>query len=163
MGRNSYLSLKFGGSTKATKAYKPIADRLKNDKINCNLSKIKTTPNTLNAQRLIYWAGIEGCQTEVVENLFEAYFLYGSDIGDIDSLIQLGKKSGLSGDLTKRLLESLEDQETIHEIEMQYRKAGIEGVPTFILNNDFVISGAQNEEFWIKVLTEILNKNTILD
>ena len=46
---------------------------------------------------------------------------------------------------------------------MQYRKAGIEGVPTFILNNDFVISGAQNEEFWIKVLTEILNKNTILD
>jgi predicted DsbA family dithiol-disulfide isomerase len=163
MERNSYLSLKFGSSTKATNAYKPIADRLKNDKINCNLSKIKTTPNTLNAQRLIYWAGIEGCQTEVVENLFEAYFLYGSDIGDIDSLIQLGKKSGLSGDLTKRLLESLEDQETIHEIEMQYRKAGIEGVPTFILNNDFVISGAQNEEFWIKVLTEILNKNRILD
>mgnify|MGYP003331099700 FL=1 len=97
----------------------------------------------------------------MVENLFEAYFLYGSDIGDIDSLIQLGKKSGLSGDLTKRLLESLEDQETIHEIEMQYRKAGIEGVPTFILNNDFVISGAQNEEFWIKFLTEILNKKTI--
>ena len=46
---------------------------------------------------------------------------------------------------------------------MKYRKAGIEGVPTFILNNEFVISGAQNEEFWMKVVAEVLNNKAILD
>ena len=158
MKRNVYLVNKFGNSDHAVKAYAPILERFNIDKINSDFTKIKTTPNTLDAQRLIHWAGIEGCQTNMVENLFKGYFLNGADIGNKETLISLGEMSGLSGKITQKLLESEEDKETILNIEKKYRQAGVSGVPTYLINDDFVIPGAQTKEFWIKVLSEISNR-----
>ena len=156
--RNVYLVNKFGNSDHVMKAYAPILERFNIDKIDCDFNKIKTTPNTLDAQRLIHLAGIEGCQTNMVENLFKGYFSNGADIGNKETLISLGETSGLSKKITKKLLESEEDKETILNIEKKYRKAGVRGIPTYLINEDFVIPGAQTEEFWIKVLSEISDK-----
>ena len=82
MERKAYLVNKFGNSDRAIKAYAPILERFNIDKIDSDFTKIKTTPNTLDAQRLIHWAGIEGCQANMVENLFKGYFLNGADIGN---------------------------------------------------------------------------------
>ena len=158
MERKVYLVNKFGNSDRAIKAYAPILERFNIDKIDSDFTKIKTTPNTLDAQRLIHWAGIEGCQKNMVENLFKGYFLNGADIGNKETLISLGEVSGLSKKITKKLLESEEDKETILNIEAKYRQAGVSGVPTCLINDDFVIPGAQTEEFWVKILGEISDR-----
>ena len=155
MERKVYLVNKFGSSDNAIKAYAPILERFNSCKIECDFTKIKITPNTLDAQRLIHWAGIEGCQSKMIENLFKGYFLNGADLGNKEILIGLGEISGLSKNITKKLLESEEDKETILHIETKYRQAGVRGIPTYLINDDFVVTGAQTEEFWIKVLTEI--------
>ena len=158
MERKAYLLNKFGSSDHAIKAYAPILEHFKILRIHSNLEKIKTTPNTLNSQRLIYWAGIEGCQLKLVDNIFQGYFLNGADIGDKGTLIKLGEMSGLPEKLTKKLLASDEDRETILSIEAKYRNAGVKGVPTFLVNDYFVVPGAQTEAFWTKVLNEISEK-----
>ena len=94
----------------------------------------------------------------MIENLFKGYFLNGADLGNKEILIGLGEISGLSKNITKKLLESEEDKETILHIESKYRQAGVRGIPTYLINDDFVVTGAQTEEFWIKVLTEILDR-----
>ena len=155
MERKSYLIDKFGSSDHIMRAYEPIIKRFKIHNMDCDLTKISITPNTLNAQRLIYWAGIEGCQKNVVEDLFKGYFCYGADIGDKETLINLGAMSGLPKKITRNLLESEEDKEIILNIESKYRQAGVSAVPTCLINDDFVIPGAQTEEFWVRVLSEI--------
>ena len=155
MERKVYLVNKFGSSDNAIKAYAPILERFNSCKIDCDFTKIKITPNTLDAQRLIHWGGIEGCQSKMIENLFKGYFLNGADLGNKEILIGLGEISGLSKNITNKLLESEEDKETILHIESKYRQAGVHDIPTYLINDDFVVTGAQTEEFWIKVLTEI--------
>ena len=158
MERKTYLINKFGSSDHAIKAYAPIFEHFNIYKIDSDFTKITTTPNTLDAQRLIHWAGIEGYQTNMVENLFKGYFSNGADIGNKETLISLGEMSGLSKKITKKLLESEEDKETILSLEATYRNVGVNGVPTCLINDDFVIPGAQTEEFWIKGLSEISDR-----
>ena len=71
--------------------------------IDFDLSKIQTTPNTFNANQLIYWGQLEGKGNKVVENLFKAYFLEGKNLGDINCLIEIGMKSGL----TKKIIANI--------------------------------------------------------
>jgi len=76
MERRAYLEGKFGGKDNAIKAYMPVAEHAEKAGLKVNLEGIKTTPNTINAHRLIHWAGIEGVQTPIVSALFKAYFCY---------------------------------------------------------------------------------------
>lgn len=78
MDRRLYLETKFGGKEQAVRAYAPVVEHAQSAGLEIAFDKIKTTPNTFNAHRLIYWAGIEGCQTPVVAGLFRAYFKLGT-------------------------------------------------------------------------------------
>ena len=86
MDRREYLETKFGGKENAVRVYSNIAEAAKVAGLNINFEGIKTTPNTINAHRLIHWAGLEGRQTAVVSKLFKAYFVEGRDIGSNDVL-----------------------------------------------------------------------------
>ena len=158
MGRKNYLIKKFGNEKKVIEIYSLIIDKFKENKIDFDLSKIKFTPNTFRANQLIYWSQLEGKGNEVVENLFKAYFLNGKNLGEINSLIQIGMKSGLTKKITSKVFESTKDIKIIQDIEDQYRKAGVTGVPTFIINNEYVVPGAQSKEFWLGVLKELTQK-----
>ena len=158
MGRKNYLIKKFGNEKKVIEIYSLIIDKFKENKIDFDLSKIKFTPNTFRANQLIYWSQLEGKGNEVVENLFKAYFLNGKNLGEIISLIQIGMKSGLTKKITSKVFESTKDIKIIQDIEDQYRKAGVTGVPTFIINNEYVVPGAQPKEFWLGVFKELTQK-----
>ena len=138
--------------------YTPIVNKFKENKIDFDLSKIQTTPNTFRANQLIYWSQLEGKGNEVVENLFKAYFLEGKNLGDINCLIEIGMKSGLIKKITSTVFENTKDIKIVQDIENKYRKAGVSGVPTFIINNDYVVPGAQSKEFWQGVLKELTQK-----
>jgi predicted DsbA family dithiol-disulfide isomerase len=161
MDRTEYLDNKFGSRQQAMTAYKPIIDASIHHKIGINFDKIQRTPNTLEAHRLIYWAKTEGVQNRIVSALFNAYFIDGRDIGDKDVLVDIGGSSGLKPELVRRLLDSEEDKKEIKNLDLSARQTGISGVPMFIVDNTYAISGAQKENFWKNVFSEI-NQNLTL-
>ena len=91
--------------------------------------------------------------------MFNAYFYDGIDLGNKNHLIKIAKESGLTKKLSNRLFGSKKDINSIQELENKYRRIGVTGIPTFILNNEYVIPGAQTKEFWLGVFKEVIEQN----
>ena len=155
MDRREYLETKFGGKNGAIRAYAPILERAEAVGLNIDFGGIKRTPNTLNAHRLIHWAGIEGQQTPVVMALFHAYFEEGRDIGDKEVLGDIADSAGMDAAVVMKLLKSDADVEDIRRKDTQFRQMGISGVPAFIVAGKHAVPGCQPKELWIKVIDEI--------
>ena len=155
MGRREYLEGKFGGKEAAVRAYAPVVESAKTAGVAIDFEGMKRTPNTINAHRLIHWAGIEGRQTAAVAALFKAYFTDAHDIGDPDVLIDIAKSVEMNGDVVKRLLDSDEDLKLIQDRDKHSRKMGINSVPTFIIANQHAVPGAQPPELWAQVIADL--------
>ena len=155
MDRREYLETKFGGQEGAIKVYSEIAQRAEDAGLNIDFGAIKTTPNTINAHRLIHWAGIEGRQPFVVSALFKAYFVEGRDIGSSDVLYNIAADSGMDADMVERLLDSDADIEDIRARDAHSREMGVRGVPTFIVANKSVLTGAQPADLWGQVIIDL--------
>lgn len=155
MDRRAYLEGKFGGKDGAVRAYAPVVDHAEKAGLTINLDKIARTPNTLNAHRMIHWAGVEGKQTDLVDALFQAYFVDGKDIGSIDTLVAIGTSVGLEADVIRKLLEGESDLEDIRQRDAHSRKMGVSSVPTFIIANQHAVPGAQPPELWKQVIADI--------
>ena len=158
MGRREYLETKFGGKAAAVQAYAPVVEHAEKAGLTLNLDAIQKTPNTLDAHRLIYWAGIEEKQTAVVDALFRAYFIEGRDIGDKDVLADVADMSGLDASVVLRLLATDEDQKEIIDRDAAARGMGVTSVPTFIVASQHAVPGAQPTELWLKVLDDLEQK-----
>lgn len=159
MDRREYLEWKFGGREGAIKVYGEIAKTAEAAGLNIAFDKIKRTPNTLNAHRLIRWAQIEEKQSQVVSQLFKRYFREGQDISDIDVLVDVATAVGMDGNLVRRLLDGDSDlAETIAE-DKKAREMGVQGVPCFIIGASYAVQGAQNTDTWANIITEIVEKS----
>ena len=152
MDRREYLERKFGGKENAVKVYGQIADHAEQAGIEIDFAAIKRTPNTVNAHRLIHWAGIEGKQNDVVDALFSAYFKEGRDIGDIETLADIADGIGMDAAVVTRLLKSDEDLSAIKDRDTHSREMGVNSVPTFIVGSRHAVPGAQPPELWQKVI-----------
>ena len=155
MDRREYLELKFGGKDKAVKVYAEIAEKAEDAGLEFDFAAIKRTPNTINAHRLIHWAGIEGRQAFVVAALFKAYFTEGRDIGDATVLYNIAADSGMDADVVEQLLKTDADIEDIVARDALGREMGVRGVPTFIVANERVLTGAQPAQLWGQVIVEL--------
>ncbi|MCV2892349.1 DsbA family oxidoreductase [Lentibacter sp. XHP0401] len=156
MDRRSYLETKFGGKDAAFKAYQPVVEHAKNAGVQIEFDKIQTTPNTLDAHRLIHWAGIEGRQTPVVSALFKAYFKEGRDIGSHEVLADVADSMGMDAALVLKLLGTDSDVDDIKKRDAHSREMGVNSVPTFIVASQHAVPGAQPPELWLKVIDEVL-------
>ncbi|MEM9341525.1 MAG: DsbA family oxidoreductase, partial [Pseudomonadota bacterium] len=148
MDRREYLETKFGGRDNAIAVYSRIADAATAAGVDIDFEGIKRTPNTLDAHRLIHWAGLEGRQTAIVSALFRAYFKEGKDIGDRAILLDIAEAAGMDRAMTERLLTSDADAEDIRARDAHARERGVTGVPTFVVGNQHVVPGAQPPELW---------------
>jgi predicted DsbA family dithiol-disulfide isomerase len=155
MDRRAYLEGKFGGKDGAIKAYAPVVAHAEKAGLKINFEGIQRTPNTLDAHRLIHWAGIEGRQTFVVSALFKAYFVEGRDIGDRETLADIADTAGLDAAVIGKLLASDADVDNIRGRDAHSRKAGINSVPTFVVANQHAVPGAQPPEMWVQVIADI--------
>lgn len=155
MDRREYLETKFGGRDQAVAVYARIAEAAEAAGVAIDFEGIRRTPNTLDAHRLIHWAGLEGRQTAMVSALFRAYFQEGKDIGASDVLLDLAETVGLDRAMIARLLESDADAEEIRARDAHARARGVTGVPTFVVANQHVVPGAQPPELWAKVIEEL--------
>lgn len=156
MDRRAYLETKFGGQEGAVKAYLPVATEAEASGLEINLEGITRTPNTLDAHRLIHWAGIEFKQNAVVDRLFRAYFIDGIDIGDPARLVEIASSVGMDRDVVGRLLATDADADDIRARDMDARRKGVQSVPTFVLANQHVVSGAQPTELWTQVIDDLI-------
>ncbi len=155
MGRREYLETKFGGKEGAVRAYAPVVEHAEKAGLKIDFEGMKRTPNTVNAHRLIHWAGIEGKQNAAVSALFRAYFVEARDIGDIDVLSDIADDVGMDAAVVRRLMQSDSDVEEIKARDAHSRKMGINSVPTFIVGGRHAVPGAQPPELWGKVIEEL--------
>jgi predicted DsbA family dithiol-disulfide isomerase len=155
MDRRAYLEGKFGGKEGAVRAYAPVVENAKNAGLTINFEAMKRTPNTMDAHRLIHWAGIEGRQTAAVAALFQAYFVDARDIGNAEVLADIADSIDMDAAVVTRLLSTDEDRAAIADRDAHSRKMGISSVPTFIVANQHAVPGAQPPELWTKVIAEL--------
>jgi predicted DsbA family dithiol-disulfide isomerase len=120
-------------------------------------------PNTLDAHRLIHWAGLEGRQTAVVSAVMRAYWREGRDIGNAGVLVDIAAAAGMDRAVTARLLASDADADDIRARDADARAKGVSAVPTFLIAQQYVVSGAQPPEVWGRVIEELVEKAKAAD
>lgn len=145
MDRQAYLERKFGAG-QADAIYDRVREAGATEDIAFAFEKIARSPNTLNAHRLIRWAGDAGRQDELVERLFALYFLEGADLSDDAVLVEAAGAAGLDAERIAEALASDADAETVREEIAQAQRMGVTGVPCFIVDGRYAVMGAQPPE-----------------
>lgn len=155
MDRRAYLEGKFGGKEAAVKAYAPVSVHAEQAGATINLEKIQRTPNTIDAHRLIHWAGIEQRQGFVVDLLFKAYFVDGRDISEHEVLADIADTAEMDASMVTRLLQTDSDIDDIRKRDKHSREMGVSSVPTFVVANQHAVPGAQQPDMWANVIADI--------
>jgi len=111
--------------------------------------------NTVKAHELLHFAKAHGRQHEVAERLMSAYFTEGRHVGRIDDLVTLAVEAGLDGDATRASLESAEYLDDVRADQAQAVAYGIQGVPFFVIDGKYGVSGAQPAEAFSQILRQV--------
>ena len=155
MDRTAYLEAKFGSLDSFRQLEEHVLAAGAAERIPFAFEKIAKTPNTFAAHRLIWLGEREGCQNAVVDALFRGYFEEGADIGSIAALVRLAEEAGLHREVVERFLRSDEGTAEVKAEEAAGHRLGIRGVPYFVVNGTYAISGAQPVETFVSSLKRI--------
>jgi predicted DsbA family dithiol-disulfide isomerase len=155
MARRAYLAAKFGGMDSVNAAEKRISQMASDAGVKIDWLGVPHVPNTLDAHRLIHWAGLEARQTAAVSALFKAYWVERRNIGDHTVLAEIAESIGMDRAVTERLLASDADRDDIIKRDQWAREHGVSGVPTFVVANQHVLTGAQPPDLWGRVIADV--------
>jgi predicted DsbA family dithiol-disulfide isomerase len=157
MPKRAYLDAKFGRDRVGA-----MNDRLREVAraagVDLDPDRPDRMPNTLNAHRLIHWAGIEGRQHQIKGAVMRAYWTEGRDIGARDVLADIAGENGMDQTAVSRLLASDADADDIAARDADARAKGVNAVPTFLIAQAHVVSGAQPPELWGQVIAELADR-----
>jgi len=154
--RKQYMEAKFGDNPNRHSMQEALRQAGESENIAFAFDRIARSPNTLDSHRLIRWSAGAGVQNQMVERLFEAYFEDGLDIGNRDVLIEISDEVGMDSATVADLLEQGADRDTIENEDALAHRMGISGVPTFIFNNRYLISGAHDPENIVQIIDKVL-------
>lgn len=132
-----------------------LAEAGKAEGIVFDFDKAKKVHNTFNGHRLIWLAGKYGVQEEVTKALYKSNFTDGENVNDIALLIRIGIDNGIPADRLKNFFSSEDGKKEVREMEYQAQQSGINGVPAFIFNDKYLVSGAQPVETFKSVFNQI--------
>lgn len=111
--------------------------------------------NTSAAHQLLHFAKEQGLQNELKERLFKAYYIEGKDTGDLKTLAQLAGEVGLDSDEATKVLEQNKFANKVKNDQQQAYEIGVQGVPFYVFNNKYAVSGAQSPEVFAQVLQKV--------
>jgi len=148
------LAKKYGMSVEeAKKMTDNVVEQAKAVGLNYNFD-IMTPANTFNAHRLAKLAEQEGFDKTVSESLLKAYFIDGEKIGTEDVLLRIAEEAGISRDRAKAVLDSDEFADDVRMDIAEAQQIGVKGVPFFVINRKYAISGAQPAEAFANALRQ---------
>ncbi len=146
MARSDYIVRKFGGEDRARRLYNSISEIGRAEGVMFRFDRIRRTPSSVDAHRLVRWAASFGRGAEMVEAVFSAYFTDGYDIGEISVLLAIVAACGLDPQLARNFLQGAEHGDTVHADNLRAHRLGINGVPCFVVSGRHAIAGAQEPE-----------------
>ena len=111
------------------------------------------TGNTFDAHRVLHLARDRGRQDEAIERLFRAYFTEQRSVFDRGALVELAGDAGLDRDEVRRMLEGSDYADAVTRDIEEARGLGAGGVPFFVIDNRYAVSGAQPAEVFTNALT----------
>jgi predicted DsbA family dithiol-disulfide isomerase len=148
--RQAYLERKFGSNYRIQRIHAAALQAGQGEGIAFNFDAVRRMPNSMNAHRLINFAGSH--QSDIVEALFQAYFVEAIDIGDIQSLVRLAEANGLNPNEVESYLRSSSGVLQVETENARMHRLGVSGVPCYIFEEQYAIAGAQEPEIIARLL-----------
>jgi len=158
VAREEYLRAKFGASD-AGRIYANIREVGATEGLDFRFDLMQRTPNTVRSHRLIAWSADQSGdhpQDALVEALFQSYFLEGKDVGANTVLLEAVARAGLDVELAEAFLATDLYHDTVVEEDAAARRMGIQGVPCFIVDGAYAVSGAQEPEYFMPLFDLVL-------
>jgi predicted DsbA family dithiol-disulfide isomerase len=150
----SHLASKYGMTKEqAVASQERLAAMAAQEGLEFNFDRARRA-STFDAHRLLHYALEVGRQDALKERLFLAYFRDGEAISDHETLVRLAEESGLDGTKANEILRSGRYAEDVRADEADARALGITGVPFFVIDRHFGISGAQSPDSILQVLDQ---------
>ena len=161
ISREDYLTTKFGSPER----YKGIAQRVgvaaAAEGLAYAADKMKRQPNTLDCHRLIRWAAGIGKAAEMKQRLMDLYFTEGADLTNEGILVQAAADVGLDAEGVRADLDSDKDVAQVEQQAQSAKEAGIGGVPMFIFDGKFAVSGTQSPTYLADALDRVAHANAL--
>ncbi len=150
--RGVYRTVKFGSLERSRELDAQVGSAAAAAGLQIRFDLMRRTPNTLDAHRLIRLAADHRRQDEVVDSLFAAYFVEGRDIGDRTTLVDIAAGVGLDPAPVADFLDTDHFAAEIRAEDEAVRRAGLTGVPTFVLEQHVLFSGAVPPDVFAEAL-----------
>lgn len=155
LNQKEYLTKKFGGEDRYKELTARVTGVASEEGLNFDFSKQPVSPNTRKAHSLIQFARSEGKQLAVKEAFMKAYFTDGIDLSKKENVVDVAVQAGLDKEKVESVLADENAPIQVALAEQELSKLGISGVPFYIINNKYGVSGAQSSETFIKAFHEI--------
>jgi predicted DsbA family dithiol-disulfide isomerase len=157
MDRRAYMRAKFGDEGRLRDAHARLEALGAAEGIDYAFDAITVSPNTLDAHRVIRWAGAAGpeLQNKLMRDLFSAYFERGENIGDHGVLAQAAGVAGLDRAVVESLLASDADRDAVAEEAATASRMGVTGVPCFLFEGKYAVMGAQETSTLVDAIHQI--------
>lgn len=155
--RRDYMVAKFGSEQRIREIHARIEPLGEAEGISFAFDAIKVAPNTLDAHRLIRWAGTAGeaIQNRLVRRLFQLNFEEGANLGDQAVLIEAAREAGMDASVVETLLPTDADVEAVRTEIATASRMGISGVPCFLLEGKYAVMGAQDADTLADALRQV--------
>ncbi|MCC5978472.1 MAG: DsbA family oxidoreductase [Salinarimonas sp.] len=154
MPRADYRAQKFGAE-KGAELDAEMKQRGDTEGVHFAFEKMVHTPNTRRAHMLVAQASDVGLGDDLTEALFRAYFEEGADVGDPQILIGIAEQVGLDPELAGEVIRSEAISDAVATMESRATEVGVTGVPFFIINEKYAVSGAQPKEAWLEFFEKL--------
>ena len=146
MSRSDYVVRKFGGEDRARRLYTSITEIGRAEGVQFRFDRVRRTPSSVDAHRVVRWSARFGRADEMVEALFAAHFADGRDVGDVSVLCAVAASCGLDPAAARAMLSSDAELDGVHADNLRAHRLGINGVPCFVVAGRHAIAGAQDPE-----------------
>ena len=153
------LSARSGMSREEAKTiHERVAKQAKAEGLDLRFDTLQLT-NTLDAHRLLHFAAEHGKNNEVAELLFKAYFTECKHVGSHETLIAIAVEAGLDSKATAKMLVSDQFTDEVRADHLEGNRLGVSGVPFYVIDRKYAISGAQPTNVFHKALEKAWNES----
>ena len=154
----TFVESKFGGVDRAQPMFERVTAAGAADGLTFDFGRMANAPSTIDAHRLILWAEGQGLQQELARLLFRAYFAEGRDLTDRETLVEAARAAGLDGEAARAWLAGSEGRSEVAASVEEARRLGITGVPFYVFERKYAISGAQPVEVFEEVIAKVVDE-----